>query len=112
MAKSKVITEESETKRLKALYKNAPPGKMKTIEGLIIEAARLRVRLNNLWEDIQTKGEYELFKQGADNPTYERERPASKIYTATNKQYLSIIAKLTDLLPDEPENNEELEKYI
>ena len=40
----------------------------------------------------------ELFAQGDQEP-YERERPASRIYTAANKSYQSIIKQLNDMIP-------------
>lgn len=107
----KPLTEAAEIKRLRKLFRNMEQRKLQTIEGLIIEAARLRVRLNTLWEDLQENGEYELFQQG-EAPAYERERPASKIYSTTTKQYLTTIAKLTDLLPEEDTAKDELNEFI
>ena len=46
------------------------------------------------------KGEVELFSQGDQEP-YERERPASRIYTAANKSYQTIIKQLNDMIPKE-----------
>ena len=40
----------------------------------------------------------EEFAQGDQEP-YERERPASRIYTAANKSYQSIIKQLNDMIP-------------
>ena len=74
------------------------PKQFALAQGLIAEAARLRVRCNALWEDLQEKGEVELFAQGDQEP-YERERPASRIYTAANKSYQSIIKQLNDMIP-------------
>ena len=93
------ITEQSETRRLTKVYKNIPKNQFAVVQGLIAEAARLRVRLDQLWEDLQTYGETEQFSQSEKTEPYERERPASRIYTATNKSYQSIIKQLTDLCP-------------
>lgn len=95
----KKITEQSELKRLNKIYQNIPKNQFAVVQGLIAEAARLRVRLNQVWEDLQTNGETELFSQSPNTEPYERERPASRIYTATNKSYQSIIKQLTDLCP-------------
>ena len=46
----------------------------------------------------------ELFSQGDQEP-YERERPASRIYTATNKSYQSIIKQLNDMIPKDDDVN-------
>ena len=90
--------EQLEIDRLTEIYKGLPPKQFALAQGLIAEAARLRVRCNALWEDLQDKGEVELFAQGDQEP-YERERPASRIYTAANKSYQSIIKQLNDMIP-------------
>lgn len=92
------MSEASEVKRLKEIYKTLPPKQFALAQGLIIEAARLRARCDQLWDDLQEHGEVELFSQGDQEP-YERERPASRIYTATNKSYQSIIKQLNDMIP-------------
>ncbi|MDN8921232.1 hypothetical protein Q0O81_14395, partial [Staphylococcus aureus] len=44
-----------ETERLQVLYKDIPRKKLKVVDGLIILAARLRVMLDYMWEDIKDK---------------------------------------------------------
>lgn len=95
---AKKSEEQLEIDRLTEIYKGLPPKQFALAQGLIAEAARLRVRCNALWEDLQDKGEVELFAQGDQEP-YERERPASRIYTAANKSYQSIIKQLNDMIP-------------
>ena len=99
-------TVESETKRLNKLYKTIPDNKRKLVEGLIVEAARLRVRLDYLWKDIQENGETEMFSQSDKTDPYQRERPASRTYTATNKNYQSIMKQLAEMLPGEDSSDE------
>lgn len=96
---SKEITEQSEIKRLTKIYKNLPPNQFQVAQGLIVQAARLRVRLDQLWDDIQKNGETELFSQSEKTDPYERERPAARLFTATDKNYQSIIKQLNDLTP-------------
>ena len=93
------MTENSEIKRLTEIYKGLPPKQFALAQGLIAEAARLRVRLDKLWEDLTENGEVEMFSQSENTEPYERERPASRIYTATNKSYQSIIKQLNDMIP-------------
>ena len=95
---AKKSEEQLEISRLTEIYKGLPPKQFALAQGLIAEAARLRVRCNALWEDLQEKGEVELFAQGDQEP-YERERPASRIYTAANKSYQSILKQLNDMIP-------------
>ena len=93
------MTENSEIKRLTEIYKGLPPKQFALAQGLIAEAAGLRVRLAKLWEDLTENGEVEMFSQSENTDPYERERPASRIYTATNKSYQSIIKQLNDMIP-------------
>lgn len=105
--------EQKEIRRLNRIYQGLPPKQLAIAQGLIIEAARLRARLDYLWEDLQEKGETELFSQSKDTPPYERERPASRTYTATNKSYQAIIKQLNDMVPpEEPEKKSRLEMMM
>lgn len=98
----------TEQKRLMAQFSDIPPNKKSLAHGLIVQAARLRVALNEMWEDISEKGYYTLFKQSEQQDPYERERPVAKLYNAQETSYQRIIKQLIDLLPDE--KKEEVEK--
>lgn len=97
--KPKEITEESEIRRLTRIYKNLPPNEFAVAQGLIVQAARLRVRLNKLWEDIQENGETEMFSQSDKTEPYERERPSARLFTSTDKNYQAIIKQLNEMTP-------------
>lgn len=99
------ITEKSEIRRLSKIYEGLEPNQMKVVEGLIVEAARLRVRLDYLWKYLQENGETELFTQSEKTAPYNRERPESRTYTATNKSYQTIIKQLSDLCPPAQEDD-------
>lgn len=101
---AKIVTEKSEIERLTKIYKNLPPNKFAVAQGLIVQAARLRVRLNQLWEDIQENGETERFTQSEKTEPYERERPVARLFTSTDKNYQAIIKQLNELTP--PSSNE------
>lgn len=96
-SKTKVVTEQGELKRLKLLYADIPDNKKELVDGLLVQAARLRVSLDQLWQDLQSNGETEVFKQG--NDAFKRERPESKIFTARDKNYQAIMKQLDALLP-------------
>lgn len=91
-----------EYRRLRKIYKGLPENKLAVIDGLIRQAARLRARADALWNDIRENGETEMFSQSKDAEPYERERPASRTFTATDKAYQSIIKQLNDLCPEAP----------
>ena len=107
----KKITEESEIERLRKIYKGLSKNQMAVCDGLIVQAARLRVRLDQLWADIQENGETEMFTQSERTDPYERERPAARLFTATDKNYQSIIKQLNDLCPPDQEEDD-LEEFL
>lgn len=101
--------EKKEYKKLRDLFKDIPNNQMKLVDGLLHEASRLKVSCDDLWEDININGTVELFEQGKDS--FERERTKSKVYTARNKAYQSIIRQLKDMLPGETTGNK-LEEFL
>lgn len=94
---AKKVTEQGELRRLKKLYADIPENKKELVDGLLVQAARLRVSLDELWADLHENGETEVFKQG--NDAFKRERPESKIFTARDKNYQAIMKQLDALLP-------------
>ena len=92
-----------EEKRLRSLFKNIPKNQLDVSEGLIIQAARLRVLLDDNWRDILENGEYEKFSQSKDQEPYDRKRPIVENYDNRDKTYKEIIKQLNDMLP--PEKN-------
>lgn len=102
---AKKVTEKSETKRLEEIFQVLPPKKYQVAQGLIVQAARHRVRLDYLWRDIQENGETEEFRQSDKTEPYQRKRPVAEIYTATDTNYQKIMAKLLDLVPEEVERS-------
>ncbi|GEM02990.1 hypothetical protein HHA03_25220 [Halolactibacillus halophilus] len=92
---------ESEVERLKKLFKNIPKDQLDVAEGLIIQAARLRILLDDNWKDILENGEYEKFSQSENQVPYDRKRPIVENYDNRDKTYQAIIKQLTDLLPQQ-----------
>lgn len=101
-----------EVARLNKLFKKLPQNKFKLAQGLIQQAARLRVRLDRLWEDIVETGETELFSQSDKTEPYERERPSARLFTSTDKNYQSVMKQLFDLLPPEETEVDELAEFL
>ena len=96
---AKPLTEADEIRRLNRVYKSLPANKKAIAQGLIAEAARLRVLLNQLWEDIQVNGMTEPFTQSDDSEPYDRERPAARQYFQADKAYQTIIKQLDAMVP-------------
>lgn len=91
--------EQKEYDRLSELYIRIPANKRALVDGLLWQAARLRVSLDDLYEDLKKNGNTEMFKQANDGVEFPRERPESKIFATRDKSYLAIIKKLDELLP-------------
>lgn len=108
----KKITEQGEIKRLTDIYKGLPPKQFALAQGLIVQAARLRVRLDKLWRDIKKNGEVELFSQSDKTEPYERERPVARLFTASDKNYQAIIRQLNELVPADTEGESKLAKLL
>lgn len=96
----------NERERLAELYKEIPEKQKKIVEGLVIQAARLRILLDEMWVDITEKGDYEMFSQSEKQDPYERERPVAKLYNSRNDSYYRIIKQLSDFLPTEGGKND------
>lgn len=101
---------QQETERIKALFSGVDENQLQLVEGSIIEAARLRVELNQLNEIVKVTG---LFKYNPKCPTIQEELPVSKIITKVRANYLSYISRLSALLgrnvDDEENDMEEFE---
>ena len=91
----------SEVNRLTKIFKGISPEKKSVARGLIIQAARLRVLLDDAWKDIQENGDVELFTQSESTPPYERERPVAKHFNQRDAAYQKIIGQLVRLLSEE-----------
>lgn len=87
--------------RLDKIFKSIPEDKKRVAQGLIVQAARMRILLDDAWCDIQEKGDYELFTQSESTPAYERERPIAKLFNSRDAAYQKIIMQLSKLLPED-----------
>lgn len=90
----------AEYNRLKKLLKQIPESKLKAADGIIRRAAFMRITLEDLEADINEHGTTELFSQ-TEGIEYERERPATRIYNTTIKNYTTACKQLFDLLPED-----------
>ena len=101
-----------EINRIKKLYKEFPKDKTKVLEGLINEAAFIKVSLEELRENLLTNGFTEVFEQGEQR--FNRERPEVKIYTTFIQRYSNVMKQLIDLLPPEvkKEESDELLEFL
>lgn len=110
MATKKDVTKKDritkEEKRLKRNYKDLQADRKSVTDGLIRRAAYMRITLEDMENDLDANGFYELFSQSENQEPYERERPVARQYQTMNKNYQSIIKQLSDLLPKEAPKEE------
>lgn len=104
--------EKRELNRLKKSFKNLPENHKKLVDGLLVQAARLRVSLDILSEDIAQNGMTELFQQSEKVDPYERERPAASLFLKMDKNYQAVIRQLCDLCPDTVEGKDKLAEFL
>src|SRR5690606_26480354 len=87
-----------EEARLKKIFADLPEDIRRVAEGLIKEAAFMRVTLEETRAVIDREGVIERFEQGAQR--FLREHPATKVYAAMINRYSAVVKQLIDLLPD------------
>lgn len=93
-----------EINKIKKIFKDFPKDKIKVLEGLISEAAFMKVSLEDTRLDLIKNGLTELFEQGEQS--FNRERPEVKIYTTFMQRYSGVMKQLIDLLPVEVKKQE------
>lgn len=93
-----------EINKIKKIFKDFPKDKIKVLEGLINEAAFMKVSLEDTRLDLIKNGLTELFEQGEQS--FNRERPEVKIYTTFMQRYSGVMKQLIDLLPVEVKKQE------
>ena len=112
VAETPPLTEKRERARLEKLFEGMPENKKRLVEGLITQAARLRVRLNELHADIEENGMTELFQQSEKVEPYSRERPEAGLWIKLDKNYQAIIRQLTELVPPDERKTDDLDAFL
>lgn len=87
----------SELTRLRKVFADIPEDKRRIADGLMQEAAFMRVTLEETREIIDREGVIERFEQGAQK--FLREHPATKVYASLINRYSAVVKQLIDLLP-------------
>jgi ADP-heptose:LPS heptosyltransferase len=95
--------------KLRRLFKNLPKDKMKAADGLIQEAAFMKVTLEETRYIIDTEGILENFEQGSQR--FKREHPATKVYNTMINRYSAVCKQLFDMIPD-PETTKTAEDEL
>lgn len=103
MTKDELI--KKEIKRLNQVYADLEGKKKQVAEGLIEEAAFMRVTLGQLKEMIDENGPIDEMPQG--DYSILREHPAVKTYNTMIQRFTTVIKQLSELLPKESPPEEE-----
>lgn len=102
---------EKEYKRLKSKLEGLDENLIELNDGTILEAARLKVEIDELHEIIKETG---LIKVNPNNPSQQKELPVSKVIIKVRANYLNYIAKLSNLLGknlNDEEEEDDLEDF-
>ena len=102
MAKKKVLAYE-DLKNLKETFEKMDNDKSKLALSLLDEAYFCGDTLKKLKEKVEKDGVVTEMCQG--NYNIDRENPALKSYNTTIKNYQALIKQITDLLPNQDNNN-------
>ncbi len=109
---AKKVTETSEIRRLTGIYQGLPPKMFALAQGLIVQAARIRVKLDALNADLQENGMTELFQQSDKVEPYSRERPEAALFVKLDKNYQAIMRQLQDMVPAEAPETDALDDFL
>src|SRR5690606_5595042 len=99
-----------EEARLKKIFADLPEDRRRIAEGLVKEAAFMRVTLEETRAVIDRDGVIERFEQGAQR--FLREHPATKVYAAMINRYSAVVKQLIDLLPTAEKGKTEADELI
>ena len=96
MDKEKQI--KKEISELNKLFQDIPSDQAKLVEGLIQNAAFMRVTLEELQKEVIENGAVIQCQSGNGFDTI-KDNPAQKAYTTMVSRYTQIIKQLNDMLP-------------
>lgn len=97
----KIIKEKeikAEVARIKKMYKELSKEKIKVVEGLINEAAFMKITLEETRQTLLEEGTTEWFEQGEQR--FKRKHPSVDIYTTMVNRYSNVMNQLINLLPE------------
>lgn len=97
----------AEKNRIAKIYKNNNLDKdiIKVLEGLVSDAAFMRVAIEDTKAELIKNGMMEKFKNGSQE--FWREKPESKVFLNFMKQYSNTMKLLIDLMPVQVKEEEQ-----
>lgn len=101
-----------EVSRLKKICKDLGKERVKMVDGLISEAAFMKITLEETRKVINEEGTTEVFEQGKQK--FIRKHPALEVYTTLVSRYSIVMKQIIDLLPEAEKKkaDDELTKFL
>lgn len=96
---------QKEYERLKALFEKADDVQMALADGLLQEAAKIKVQMDMLNEVASKTG---LVKIDPKNPTRQKELPVSKVLAKQRANYVAYIQRIRSLIDKEDDDEDDL----
>ena len=87
-----------ETRRLKSIFKDLEPHKLKTVDALIARAAFITVSLQELESQLNQEGWVEPYQNGR-NQSGLKKSAAADVHISLTKNLNAIMKQLLDLVP-------------
>ncbi|MBC3901523.1 hypothetical protein GH811_18145 [Acetobacterium malicum] len=105
LEKEKKIRQEKN--RIAKIYKNINMDRdiTKVLDGLISDAAFMRISIEEVKQKLIKEGLMEKFKNGSQE--FMREKPEAKLFLNFMKQYANTMKQLIDLMPVQVKDEEQ-----
>ena len=87
-----------EVKRLKGIFKDLEPNKLKTVDALIVRAAFITVNLQDLEDQLNEHGWTETYTNGRNQEGIKKSA-AAEAHISLTKNLNAIMKQLLDLVP-------------
>lgn len=87
-----------ETRRLKTIFAELEPNKLKTVDALITRAAFITVSLEDLEAELNTNGWTEYYENGR-NQSGQKKSAAADAHISLTKNLNAIMKQLLELVP-------------
>lgn len=97
----------AEKNRIMKIYKDIKLDAkiIKVLEGLVSDAAFMRIAIEEIKEKLIKEGLMEKFKNGSQE--FMREKPEAKLFLNFMKQYANTMKQLIDLMPVQVKDEEQ-----
>ena len=87
-----------ETRRLKKIFKDLEPNKLKTVDALIARAAFITISLQELEEQLNRDGWVEEYQNGR-NQCGLKKSAAAEVHISLTKNLSTIMKQLIEMVP-------------